>query len=66
MTAVDQAGLEPARRGLQDRCSAAELLIVAYPRRDSHSGCQVRSLVVSPLACEGMAAMTVSIPLPLP
>jgi hypothetical protein len=50
---VDQAGLEPARPGVWNRSSATELLIVAYPRRDSNSDWQVRNLLVSPLAYEG-------------
>lgn len=33
---VDQAGLEPARRGVWGRCSAAELLIVACAQEDSN------------------------------
>lgn len=42
-TMVDQAGLEPAPRGVWDRCSAAELLIGAPRRtRTSNDGFVVR------------------------
>ena len=35
-SSVDQAGLEPARPGVWNRSSAAELLIVGYPEQDSN------------------------------
>lgn len=43
MTAVEQAGPEPARCDLQDRRSAAELLIVMYSQEDSNLCLRIRN-----------------------